>query len=156
MLVAITVRAGTVDDNRAVADLRYRMDAEQNGPACSPTDFAATFERWLDRHADTWQSFVAEDDERIIGMLWLAYVPRMPRPSDPSPAPIGYVTAFFVEEPYRNAGVGGALLAAMNAVVDRLPYDTLIVWPGERSAAVYQRAGFHLPEEILERPVLDN
>lgn len=45
MLVAITVRAGTVDDSRAVASLRYRMDAEGNGRSGSFVDFAATFDR---------------------------------------------------------------------------------------------------------------
>ena len=155
VLVAITIRAGSVDDRLAVAHLRYRMDAADTGPSGSPADFAAAFERWLDRQGDAWHCFVAEDGGHLIGMLWLAKVPRMPRPSDPSPAPIGYVTAFFVEERYRNAGVGRALLAAMNAAADQLPCDTLVVWPGERSASIYQRAGFHLPEELLERPVLD-
>ena len=154
VLVAITVRAGTVDDSRAVASLRYRMDAEDNGPSGSFVDFAAAFDRWLSRHRDAWGFFVAEDDGCVIGMLWLGTVPRMPRPSNPSPSPIGYVTAFFVEERYRNAGVGGALLAAMNSAADQLPCDTLVVWPSERSASAYQRAGFHPPEDLLERPIL--
>jgi GNAT superfamily N-acetyltransferase len=156
VLMAITIRAGSVDDNLAVAHLRYRMDAEDTGPSGSPVDFTAAFERWLDRQGDAWQSFVAEDDGQLVGMLWLAKVPRMPRPSDPSPAPIGYVTAFFVEERYRDAGVGQALLAVMNAAADQLPCDTLVVWPGERSASIYRRAGFQRPEELLERPILDS
>jgi GNAT superfamily N-acetyltransferase len=154
VLVAITVRVGSVDDHRAVASLRYRMDAEVDSPSGSPADFAAVFDHWLDRHGDAWDFFVAEDDGHVIGMLWLAKVPRMPRPSNPSPAPIGYVTAFFVEERYRNAGVGGALLAAMNSVADELPYETLVVWPSERGASAYHRADFHSSEELLERPIL--
>jgi GNAT superfamily N-acetyltransferase len=154
VLVAITVRAGTVDDHRAVVSLRYRMDTEDNSRSSSPADFAAIFDQWLDRHGDAWEFFVAEDDGHLIGMLWLAKVPRMPRPSDPSPSPIGYVTAFLVEEGHRNAGVGRALLAAMNSAADQLPYETLIVWPSERAASAYHRAGFHLPEELFERPIL--
>lgn len=61
---------------------------------------------------------------------------------DLSPPPIGYVTAFFVEERYRNADVGRALLAAMNSAADQLPFDTLIVWPSERAASAYPRVGF--------------
>jgi GNAT superfamily N-acetyltransferase len=154
--MAITIRTGRPDDTRALADLRYRMDAEDAEPPGSPTDFAAHFEQWLDRHGEAWQSFVAEDDGHLIGMLWLAQVPRMPRPGNPSPAPIGYVTAFFVEERHRNAGVGRALLAAMNTAADELPCDTLIVWPGRRSASLYQRTGFRRPEELLEHTILDS
>jgi GNAT superfamily N-acetyltransferase len=150
-LMAVTIRPGRVDDALALADLRYRMDAEDADTSGSAADFAAAFEQWLDRDGETWQSVVAEDDDHLVGMLWLAPVPRMPRPGNPSPAPIGYVTAFFVEERHRNVGVGQALLAAMNAAADQLPYDTLIVWPSERSASLYQRMGFHPPEELLER-----
>jgi GNAT superfamily N-acetyltransferase len=154
VLVAITVRAGTVDDHREVASLRYRMDTEDDSPSGSPADFAATFDQWLDRHGDAWEFFVAEDDGHLIGMLWLAKVPRIPRPSNPCQPPIGYVTAFFVEERYRNVGVGQALLTAMNSAADQLPYETLVVWPSERAASAYHRAGFHPPEELFERPIL--
>jgi hypothetical protein len=44
----------------------------------------------------------------------------------------------------------------MNAAADQLPCDTLVVWPGERSAPLYRRAGFGPPEELLERPVHDS
>jgi hypothetical protein len=42
----------------------------------------------------------------------------------------------------------------MNAAADQLPYDTLVVWPSERSASAYHRADFHPPKELLERPIL--
>jgi hypothetical protein len=87
VLVVITVRAGTVDDHHAVASLRYRMDTEDNSPSGSPADFAATFDQWLDRHGDGWGFFVAEDDEHLIGMLWLAKVPPYASAQQSVPAP---------------------------------------------------------------------
>jgi hypothetical protein len=48
--------------------------------------------------------------------------------------------------------VGAALLAAINPFLDQLPYDTLIVNLGERSASAYLRAGFRPPEGRLEQP----
>lgn len=152
--MAITVRAGTAADYPAFAALRYHMDCERGWPAAAPTDFAATLERWLNRYGEAWHSFIAEDDGEPIGMIWLADVSRMPRPSDPSPDPIGYVTAFFVHERYRNMGVGEALLRAMNTAADERPYDTLIVWPSDRSVTAYQRAGFNPSEELRERAIL--
>ena len=154
LFMAIAIRPGTADDQEVLARLRFQMDAEENESSASFSEFATVFTGWLGRHGNAWHSFIAEEGGRSVGMLWLAEVPRMPRPTDPSPPAVGYVTAFFVEPRYRNQGVGSALLAAMNDAVDQLPYETLIVWPGEKSASAYLRAGFRLPEELLER-VLD-
>jgi len=46
-------------------------------------------------------------------------------------------------------------LVGMDPQIDPGP-DTLIVWPSERSSALYQRCGFNQPAELLERPIAPN
>jgi GNAT superfamily N-acetyltransferase len=153
--VNINVRQGSIGDVEALGLLRYRMDLEQNGQSMALAEFQTVFRDWFDRHEQEWLPFLAEDAARPVGVLCLGLVPRLPRPSDPAPAVIGYVTFFYVEPSHRNHRVGARLLQAVNDFADAAPFDTLVVWPGERSASAYLRAGFRAPTELLERTILD-
>jgi GNAT superfamily N-acetyltransferase len=153
--VTISVRQGSIGDVEALGLLRYRMDLEQNGQSIALSEFQTVFRDWFDRHKQDWLPFVAEDAAQPVGVLWLGLVPRLPRPSDPAPALSGYVTFFYVEPSHRNHGVGARLMRTVNDFADAAPFDTLVVWPGERSASAYLRAGFRAPTELLERVIQD-
>jgi GNAT superfamily N-acetyltransferase len=153
--VTISVRQGSIGDVETLGLLRYRMDVEQNGQSMALSEFQTVFRDWFDRREQEWLPFLAEDAAQPVGALWLGRFPRLPRPSDPAPAVIGYVTFFYVEPSHRNHGVGARLLRAVNDFADAAPFDTLVVWPGERSASAYRRAGFRVPTELLERAILD-
>src|SRR5262245_49856047 len=88
--------------------------------------------------------------DRVIGTIWLERVERVPRPGEPNPQPIGYVTFTFVESAHRNAGVGAALLAALATYAREHDFETLIVWPSDASVRLYERAGFLPPVELRE------
>ncbi|GAA2593183.1 GNAT family N-acetyltransferase [Streptomyces tubercidicus] len=67
--------------------------------------------------------------------------------------PVGYVTNFYVTPSQRNRGAGSALLEAMKQHSRSAGFDTLIVWPSQRSSPLWQRSGFQPPEELLELPL---
>lgn len=48
---------------------------------------------------------------------------------------------------------GSALLEALKQHARSAGFDTLIVWPSERSSPLWQRSGFQPPEELLELPL---
>jgi len=53
----------------------------------------------------------------------------------------------FVLEPFRNRGVGAALLDAVIAAADERRYARLVLSPSERAVPFYRRAGFIVPDE---------
>ncbi|GGS12709.1 hypothetical protein Snoj_37860 [Streptomyces nojiriensis] len=63
------------------------------------------------------------------------------------------VTNFFVTPPRRNGGIGSALLEALELHARSAGFDTLVVWPSDRSSPLYRRSGFRSPEELLELPL---
>lgn len=67
--------------------------------------------------------------------------------------PVGYVTNFYVTPSQRNKGAGSVLLEALKQHSRSVGFDTLIVWPSERSSPLWQRSGFQRPEELLELPL---
>jgi N-acetylglutamate synthase-like GNAT family acetyltransferase len=51
----------------------------------------------------------------------------------------------------RNAGVGSALLATCIAEAKAQGVDALFLWPTDRSRTLYQRYGFAVRDDLLER-----
>ncbi|GAA2073778.1 GNAT family N-acetyltransferase [Actinomadura alba] len=155
MTADFTVRRPQPADAPALAELRWAFKREDDeGPphgAVLPTGEA---ERWIrDRlGGGRWLARVAEADGEIRGHVFLHLVERMPDPYGES-APIGYTTNFYVMPGRRNQGIGSALLQALDEYARRMALDTLIVWPGERSASLYRRSGCHTPGELLELPL---
>jgi predicted N-acetyltransferase YhbS len=157
MTAEFTVRPARPSDAPALAALRLRFRQEEHGGSPPPPDPArppAGAEEWFrDRLREgRWLAWVAETGDGIIGHVFLNTVERIPDPHGDS-SPIGYVTNFHVIPAHRNRGAGTALLAALERHARAAPYDTLIVWPSERSAPLYGRSGFRHPEELRELPL---
>ncbi|WP_205648010.1 GNAT family N-acetyltransferase [Actinomadura rubteroloni] len=140
-------------DAPSLAELRWAFKQEDEGVP-EPPD-AAVFlrqaESWIhDRLADgRWSAWVAEAAGAIRGHVFLQPVERMPDPHGDT-APIGYVTNFYVAPAHRDRGIGTALLQALTDHARAGAVGTLIVWPSDRSAPLYQRSGFLAPDELLE------
>ncbi|MEU6764091.1 GNAT family N-acetyltransferase [Streptomyces sp. NPDC046853] len=64
----------------------------------------------------------------------------------------GYATNFYVTPSQRDQGTGSALLKALKQYARSAGFNTLIVWPSERSSPLWQRSGFQ-PAEVLELPL---
>jgi GNAT superfamily N-acetyltransferase len=148
------IRLATVDDAAALALLRWRFQVEDDeGIQRDEHVFVADCERWLrDRLTGDWLVWVADVGGEICGHVFLGRVEKVPKPSGGADE-LGYVTNFYVIPQWRNHGVGRALLDQMREYARGRDLDTLIVWPSERSAPLYIRAGFQPPLELLEFPM---
>jgi ribosomal protein S18 acetylase RimI-like enzyme len=149
------IRLATAGDAPALARLRWRFKQEDGAePLPGEPDFLIRCEHWLrGRLQDRWLAWVAEADAGdICGHVFLGRVEKVPDPVH-GYEELGYVTNFYVIPEWRDRGLGRALLDAMQRYGRENSLDTLIVWPSERSAPLYQRAGFLPPYELLELPI---
>lgn len=128
------------------------MHEEDVGPIDDHA-FEARFEAFWQQAFATgrWVVTVATDDGDLVGHVWLQLVPRVPRPAEVEPGPIGYVTNVYVIPERRNAGIGSRLIAAAIDAGRERGAVSLIVWPSERSVPFYRRVGFEPGHDILER-----
>ena len=99
---------------------------------------------------DRWRAAVAERDGRLVGTVWLQLVRKVPAPSAKGEF-IGYVTNAYVAPAERDGGVGADLLQRLIEQVAAVPIEVLIVWPTERSASFYERAGFVRSDAVWQR-----
>jgi GNAT superfamily N-acetyltransferase len=149
----VGVRRALPADARCLAELRWAFKRE-DGDVLEPVDrttFLEHTECWIaDRLANgQWSAWVAEAEDVLSGHVFLQPVERLPDPRGIT-NPIGYVTNFYVTPSQRNRGVGTALLRALVDHARAAFFNTLIVWPSERSTTLYHRAGFRIPEELVE------
>ncbi|MFB7255467.1 GNAT family N-acetyltransferase [Streptomyces nojiriensis] len=155
MTTDFTVRPARPDDARRLAELRWAFKQEDHeGQPPAPVRPLEEAERWIRERLGNgrWRAWVAEAGDDVCGHVFLCPVERMPEPYGDN-RPIGYVTNFFVTPPRRNGGIGSALLEALELHARSAGFDTLVVWPSDRSSPLYRRSGFRSPEELLELPL---
>jgi GNAT superfamily N-acetyltransferase len=141
------VRLATAEDASALAAMRAEMDGEAG--VVEPPGFRDDFVSWFRSPANHWTTFVADADGTAVGTLWMAFMSRVPRPSEPVAAPLGRLTNFFVRAAHRNAGIGSALLAAATDLARAERAELVLVWPSERSMPLYGRHGYAPPADLL-------
>lgn len=141
------VRLATAEDASALAEMRAEMDAEAD--VIEPLGFRDDFISWFQSPANHWTPFVAEADGVAVGTLWMAFMSRVPRPSEPVAAPLGRLTNFFVRATHRNVGIGSALLEAATDLARAQHAELVLVWPSERSMPLYGRHGYAPPTDLL-------
>jgi GNAT superfamily N-acetyltransferase len=149
------IRQARADDAPVLARLRYQFKREDDERTVPDRDsFLVECQRWLhDRLAGgRWLAWVADCDGSVRGHVFVNRVEKVPSPV-PDSVELGYVTNFYVQPGYRDRGLGRALLDAVEEHARTHHVDTLIVWPSQRSAALYQRAGYACPVELLELPI---
>ena len=149
----VVVRIAEADDVRALAALRARWsEGEEPG-------FAQRMADWLEAEGERRTTWLALLDGEPVGMTSVFEYRRMPRPGR-RPSRWGYLSNMFVLEPFRNRGVGTALLDAVIAAASERGYARLVLSPSERSIPFYRRAGFIVPGEqagddrLLVRPMV--
>jgi GNAT superfamily N-acetyltransferase len=149
---SVDVRLAGADDARALAALRARWsEGEEPG-------FAQRMADWLEAEGERRTTWLALLDGEPVGMTSVFEYRRMPRPGRP-PSRWGYLSNMFVLEPFRDLGVGTALLDAVIAAAGERGYARLVLSPSERSVPFYQRAGFMVPDataggdRLLVRPM---
>lgn len=149
----VQIRPARVEDAPVLARMRFQFKQEDDERS-APEGFLADCERWLhDRLAGgRWLAWVADCDGEVRGHVFMNRVETVPSPFGGS-TELGYVTNFYVHPDHRGLGLGRALLDAVDEHGRTNHFNTLIVWPSERSAALYQRVGYTSPPELLELPI---
>jgi GNAT superfamily N-acetyltransferase len=146
----VEVRPARAGEARVIAELRWRWFDETAGtPATSRDEFVDFFARWLVEHEMSHYCVVAVRGGEIVGMAWLAVVPRVPSPRAPKRAS-GDVQCVYVVPAERNSGTGALLVAAVLDRARSLELDHVTVHSSSRAVSVYKRAGFMVSEKLLQ------
>jgi GNAT superfamily N-acetyltransferase len=140
----VSVRAATIDDAAALAELRVAGD----------TVYARRFATWMAAHASTHLPFVAVEGTDVIGVAWLALAERVPSPDRPLRR-CGDVQSVHVRPDRRDRGVGAALVAAVLAEARKLGLEHVTVHSSPRAVRLYERAGFGHDPQWLSIVTLD-
>jgi GNAT superfamily N-acetyltransferase len=150
--VSLHVRVAGADDAGALASLRAEWsEGEEPG-------FDERMAAWLQAEGDRRTTWLAVAGGSPVGMASLFEYHRMPRPGRDA-SRWGYLSNMFVLEPFRNRGVGAALLDAVIAAAASRGYARVVLSPSERALSFYARAGFVVPDagagahRLLVRPM---
>jgi GNAT superfamily N-acetyltransferase len=115
-------------------------------------EFAADFIDWAASHPEH-HCVVARDDtdrdgSRIVGMAWLAELPRVPSPISFDRAG-GDIQSVYVSPDNRNEGIGAAMVQRIVELAGQLGLMRVTVHSSGRAIPVYARAGFRAKVNLL-------
>jgi len=146
----ITIRFAHPDDAAVLAKLRYEFRATTDADVESMSEFLSRCETWMrERLQQTgWRCWVAEQDQTIVGALWLQLIEKIPNPTREAEYH-GYITNVFVSEKARQKGIGSRLLVEAINFCKSQPVHAVILWPSERSRSLYERHGFAVRSDVL-------
>ena len=145
------MRLANASDAPALAVLRYALRSS-TGVATEPkSEFLRRCTAWMEDRLkkDAWVCWVAEEDEQLIGAVWLQLVEKVPNPRSEAEHH-AYLTNFYVDERARGRGVGTKLLRAAIEWCKTRDVHAIILWPTERSRSLYERNGFAVRDDLLE------
>ena len=150
------IRPAMHEDIPALARLLWCHASAAEQARQSVEAFAVDLAAWWSSHGDTHLAFIAQtDDTDIVGMAWLALVPRPPRP-DETERQSADIQSVFVMPEHRGNGVGSALVqAAVDDATRRGGVTRVTVSSGRKAVALYERLGFASSRQLLEHLVVD-
>ncbi len=125
---ASSLEDGTIREERTVFDTRMRAFLEA----------ALADPRWT-----VW---VADDAGEIVSTMYTQWVAKVPRPW-PS-QPWVYLSSVFTRAERRNEGIGSRLLSTVREWAAARGFESILLWPSERSVPFYERAGFHTADAL--------
>lgn len=128
------------------------LDTHHEDPAQRSVDaFEAELAQWWDAHQDSHLAFVARlSRPEIVGMAWVALVPRVPRPGATSRLSADIQSVFVMPE-QRGQGIGSALVEAASEHAEHLGSLHVTVHSGRKAVPVYERLGFEPSGQLLQR-----
>jgi GNAT superfamily N-acetyltransferase len=138
----ISIRVANAADVDVLARLRRAWNEEDAGVAIDDDGFGAAFEDWWTAERSTRTFFVAEVDDRPVGMANIKRYQRMPFAGRPSGGWWGYVGNVFVLAEHRNAGIGQILMDELIRWAGTVGAEHLRLAPSPLSKPFYSRLGF--------------
>lgn len=145
------IRQASPDDTPELARLLWSHASPEEQAAQAVDRFAGDLAAWWNSCADSHLAFVADAaDESLVGMAWLALLPRIPRPGAIFRRSADIQSVFVMPE-HRGSGVGSALVEAATAYAFARGVARVTVSSGRRAVPVYERLGFSSSPQLLER-----
>jgi ribosomal protein S18 acetylase RimI-like enzyme len=147
------LRPAVPADARALARLRYTFRAALGTVAESEAAFLPRCEAWMAERlarSASWRCWVAIDEGRVCGMIWLFPLEKIPNPVD-EPERHGYISSLYVTPEHRGRGLGSDLLTECLRACDAEGFDAIFLWPTPLSRSLYARHGFVARDDLLER-----
>jgi GNAT superfamily N-acetyltransferase len=144
------IRPATADDAAALAELRWEFRAGRQRPNEEREAFRARCTEWMRTalRGSAWRAWVAVEDGRILGQIWLGTIPKIPNPVA-EPEHHAYVSNVYVT-PSARGGTGTRLLEAALACARAEEVDRVILWPSPLSTTLYRRHGFTPNGDVME------
>jgi GNAT superfamily N-acetyltransferase len=144
------------EDLAHLARLLWLHAAPDEQAKQSVESFAVDLDAWWTDHDDSHLAFVArlaesESESEVVGMAWLALVPRVPRPGATTRRSADIQSVFVVSE-QRGKGIGSALVQAASEHAFRLGAGRVTVHSGRKAVTLYERLGFASSRQLLQRP----
>jgi len=147
---SVSISSAEPRDLPAVAELRWQWVLENDGtPVVTHEEFLAIFAEWARKNTASHHCTVARRGQTVIGMAWLAVVPRVPSSRAPVRAS-GDVQCVYVVPAERDSGVGGRMLEAVLARAFHHGLERVTVQSTAGAVTAYERAGFSASERMLQ------
>ncbi|SDF48657.1 Ribosomal protein S18 acetylase RimI [Blastococcus fimeti] len=139
-------------DVSQLAHLLWLFAAPEEQARQSVEAFAGDLDAWWADHADSHVAFVARHPgSEVVGMAWLALVPRVPRPGTTARLSADIQSVFVLPE-QRGRGIGAVLVRAATDHARRLGATRVTVHSSSRAVPVYERLGFASSRQLLQTP----
>jgi GNAT superfamily N-acetyltransferase len=147
----VRISQATGDDVAGLARLLWLNSSDEQREQRSVDTFAVEFGQWWAAHDDRHVAYVARlDQPELVGMAWVALVPRVPRPGATSRMSAD-IQSVFVLPDARGRGIGSALVrAASDHAIDAGALH-ITVHSGRKAVPVYERLGFESSRQLLQR-----
>ncbi|WP_442935038.1 GNAT family N-acetyltransferase [Micromonospora sp. CPCC 205558] len=114
--------------------------------------FAGDLAQWWAGNQHSHVAFVARLlGSEIVGMAWVALLPRVPRPGATTRLSADIQSVFVMPE-HRGQGIGSALVEAASEYATRLGSLRVTAHSGRKAVPVYERLGFESSRQLLQRP----
>ena len=152
------IRLAGQEDLAQLARLLWLHASPDEQTKQSVESFAVDLDAWWTDHQDSHLAFVArlaesdsESEPQVVGMAWLALVPRVPRPGSTTRLSADIQSVFVVSE-QRGKRIGSALVQAASEHALRIGASRVTVHSGRKAVPVYERLGFASSRQLLQAP----
>ena len=148
------IRLATQEDLAQLARLLWLHAAPEEQAKQSMASFAAELGVWWAERDASHLAFIArlsQADASVVGMAWVAVVPRVPRPGDTTRISADIQSVFVLPE-QRGSGIGSALVRAASEDALGRGAGRVTVQSGRKAVPLYERLGFASSRQLLQLP----
>ncbi len=156
-----TIRKATIADVSRLVRMRWEhiniYNEYKRRPTVSYEQFEQSCSLFLHEGITSgrWVVFVAVINEVIVGHSYVQVIEKIPKPYSLEGA-WGYVSNMYIEEPYRNHGIGTMLIDVLKAWAHEEKFELLLLWPSEKSTNFYARNGFSAETKCMQYTIKED